>query len=130
MIAIPDPVTGIGISWLWMLPDSHPFFRAAVRHDQAYVDQFAGVSTEPTSKKADKRFLADCLLVSDTFKLKSEAYLFYGIVRAWGALRWPKPITTTKVGNVVWIRSAMGSSRGLANALGGSPWTVEIKKAA
>lgn len=74
---------GLGISWLWKLPNTHPFFHAGVIHDLRYDEK-----AYPTSIEADREFLFNCLGVSDSLWLKTQAYLFYGLVRAWGRFRW------------------------------------------
>lgn len=76
-------IEGIGISWLWKLSDSHPFYFAGVTHDRAY-----DFKIHKTSYQADQIFLEECLSVADTWSLKSQAYLFYALARAWGAVRW------------------------------------------
>lgn len=75
---------GLGVSWLWKLPESHPFTPAGIKHDLAYDTML-----EPTSKKADDEFLKDCLKIAgNDLKLKAQAYLFYYIIRIWGFFRW------------------------------------------
>lgn len=75
---------GLGISWLWMLPKSHPFFWASVIHDfEDIIKEF------PSSSIPDKRFLRNCLkLAKKSRTLKIQAYGFYGVARTWGALTW------------------------------------------
>jgi hypothetical protein len=74
---------GLGISWLWKLPNTHPFYYASVLHDIRY-DQ----KEYPTSYEADQEFLVNCLNVATTPLLKAQAYLFYFLCRAWGKFRW------------------------------------------
>jgi len=91
---------GIGVKWLWKLPDSHPFYFPAVEHDRDYDLMRAGKSPWPTSEAADFRFYKGCVHRAadvsesawdlDTYLI--EARTFYQIVRAWGALKW-KPGT-------------------------------------
>lgn len=91
-MATPDPVTGIGISWLWMLPDSHPFYLAAVYHDQQYQMRAEGLIDDETSARADAEFFRLCKIAAgSSIKYQAQARLFYGVVRAWGAFRWPVP---------------------------------------
>jgi len=80
---------GIGIPWLWQLPNNHPFYDAAIEHDKAYDDKRAGIIADKTSSLVDTKFLLDCLEVAgDSWKLKAQAYLFYYLCRAWGAIYW------------------------------------------
>jgi hypothetical protein len=75
---------GLGISWLWKLPESHPFYKAGVIHDARYDDKLT-----PTSYEADREFLMNCLyLAKDNSALKVQAYFFYYLCRAWGSFRW------------------------------------------
>jgi len=74
---------GLGISYLWQLSDTHPFHFAGVKHDRAY-----DLKIGPSSKPYDDEFLKDCLSVANTVYLKAQAYLFYLLVRSWGALKW------------------------------------------
>lgn len=85
---------GIGLSWLWMLPDSHPFFWPAVKHDLRYDLRQAGMLSDETSSRADQAFYKDCLAVAASdLTLKLEAEVFYEIVKIVGAFRWPTPET-------------------------------------
>jgi hypothetical protein len=89
---------GIGLAWLWMLPDSHPFYWAAVKHDLRYDLRRAGLSSAETSAHADERFYQDCLeAAGEVLALRMEAGIFYQIVRLVGAIRWPKPETDPEV---------------------------------
>ncbi len=75
---------GLGIEWLWQLPDTHPFHWAGVLHDRDYDHRY-----ERTSKPADQRFLKRCLKVAgNDISLKIQAYTFYGLARAWGKIYW------------------------------------------
>ena len=75
---------GLGVPWLWQLPDTHPFHEAGVKHDRAY-----DLKVGPTSKPYDVEFLEDCLSIAGSSRyLKFQAYLFYFIVRAWGKIYW------------------------------------------
>lgn len=92
---MPDKVQGIGISWLWMLPDTHPFQRAALAHDQFYDARAKGTCLHETSEFADRVFYELCVeAADDSRKLKALAWLFYRIVRVWGFFNWPKPKVT------------------------------------
>ncbi len=86
---------GIGVAWLWKLPDSHPFFLAAVNHDREYDLLRAGQSPYKSSKIPDTNFYKEC--VEACSKLATvgaidfhlaQARVFYSLVRSWGALRW------------------------------------------
>lgn len=80
---------GLGISWLWKLPDSHPFFEAGIKHDAAYDKMELS-----SSYQADKIFLEDCLKVAgNSYKLKAQAYLFYILCRIWGFFKWKQKRT-------------------------------------
>jgi hypothetical protein len=75
---------GLGITWLWQLPDTHPFHLAGVEHDRAYEER-----KHSSSKHADRIFLARCLeIAGSSWWLRGQAYLFYGLVRAWGVVAW------------------------------------------
>lgn len=75
---------GLGVPWLWQLPDTHPFHEAGVRHDRAYDERIGD-----SSWVVDRIFLNECLEIAGTSRLlKVQAYLFYLIVRAWGAIYW------------------------------------------
>lgn len=83
---------GIGYSKLWMLPDSHPFYAAACWHDQQYDLRKAGKLKQRSSRQADLGFYRRCQSAALGDKsLLLQAKLFYGIVRAWGFIRWPDP---------------------------------------
>ena len=90
---------GIGIAWLWKLPDEHPFQKAALKHDAAYDLMRAGASPFATSEEPDMEFFRDCLraAIEQPTLRKIEFYifeaeLFYRLVRAWGRLRWQPPL--------------------------------------
>ena len=74
---------GLGVSWLWKLPNTHPFYVASIIHDRRYDEK-----NHLTSYEADREFLENCLAVSSTWILRSQAYLFYLLCRAWGYYRW------------------------------------------
>jgi hypothetical protein len=77
---------GLGVSWLWKLPNTHPFYIAGVAHDIAYENKI-GNSSYPY----DRIFLETCLKIAKEKKslsLKAQAYLFYGLARLWGIVRW------------------------------------------
>lgn len=74
---------GLGISWLWKLPNTHPFYFAGVNHDRAYDNKL-----DKTSYRIDQIFLKECLNVADTLFLKIQAYTFYSLARAWGLVKW------------------------------------------
>jgi hypothetical protein len=76
---------GLGISWLWKLPNTHPFYKAGVNHDRAYDNKIS-----KTSFEADQIFLKECLSVASTVWLKTQAYTFYYLARAWGLVNWNK----------------------------------------
>lgn len=78
---------GVGIAWLWFIAD-HPFHVPAVWHDQQYVLQEHGQQSF-TRKQVDRIFYVECLnIAGDDWKLKAQAKLFYGIVRALGWCWW------------------------------------------
>lgn len=98
---------GVGIAWLWKLPDTHPFFRPALRHDAEYDLVKAGASPYTSSAVPDLHFFQDC--VTECAKLQtvasinwylSEANTFYGLIRTWGAVRWPLLMHTAKTKTV------------------------------
>lgn len=83
-----------GIGWkLFRLPDSHPFYRAAVQHDRAYDDIIAGTSTK-TLLQYDREFLRNMLRIAkaegwkrqdpgEAAMFNRQAWIFYKIVRMW-----------------------------------------------
>lgn len=87
----------VGIGWgPFKLPNDHPFFPAAQVHDWRYDDLIAGTS-EMTLKQADREMLRNMLRIAaaegwktkdpgEFAKLAREAWMFYGIVRAWAKL--------------------------------------------
>ena len=80
-----DEWDGLGISWLWGLPETHPFQQPGLNHDAHY--ELHDVS----QLEADKQFLRECVSIADgSLKLRAEAYLFYSIVRMIGWYYWPK----------------------------------------
>lgn len=82
---------GLGIAWLWQLPNDHPFYNAAIWHDAMYDAKIKNLLSDSSSKRIDKRFLALCLEASkNSKKLKMQAYLFYFLSRVWGSFRWSK----------------------------------------
>lgn len=86
---VGDLETGIGISWLWMLPASHPFYGAAVWHDYQY--------DHPTLpwRQMEKVFLLMMLRAARRFKGRkrkkyiAEAYMFSAIARMYGFFKYP-----------------------------------------
>lgn len=85
-----DPKRGIGISWLWFEPDTHPFYQAALVHDEHYELMYAGKS-DLTLKQVDDAFLSSMLEIArkrKSLKLKAQAYLFYYIAHTWGVFKW------------------------------------------
>lgn len=91
---------GIGIAWLWKLPDTHPFFVASKRHDYEYDLMREGTSPYSSSEIPDLLFYQDCLraiaeldsIMEIEFYL-TQAHIFYGLIRTWGAIRWRKNST-------------------------------------
>lgn len=87
-----DKEKGIGISWLWMLPEEHPFFPAASWHDDQYDLRAAGLLDDTNSAEVDRYFYAMMReIAGDSLALKVQAWTFYKISRAWGILNWPTP---------------------------------------
>lgn len=89
---------GIGIAWLWKLPDSHPFQPAALKHDAYYDDMRAGAPMTETSELVDYVFYKDCLAIADAqptlvkrLFYRLQAKLFYLIARQWGKKAWRMP---------------------------------------
>lgn len=108
---------GIGIPWLWQLPDDHRFFKAAVYHDAAYYirngeeelfqklilkienpdfvldphkySQSKIEAREDTSLFCDITFLLDCYELAGSSRwLKFLAHFFFIIIRIWGSVSW------------------------------------------
>lgn len=89
-----DPKNGIGISWLWMLPPTHPFQAAGLWHDAQYIAREQGKLKDTDSRRVDKVFYNWCMDIArekNSLWLKSQAKLFYGLTRAWGSVKWPQP---------------------------------------
>lgn len=84
-----EPI-GCGISWLWILPENHPFMPYCEWHDLQYDYQREGAISHKSSKWVDAEFLRGILSLSPTKVLKAQAYLFYGLARLWGMFKWPK----------------------------------------
>ena len=74
------------------IDESHPFYRAAIKHDADYSDIIAGKSSD-TLKQVDQRFLENCLRAAKGFpdpgdaeRYRREAWSCWTIVRAWGLI--------------------------------------------
>lgn len=80
-----DDWKGIGISWLWGLPETHPFTSVALEHDKAYERG----STIKDDIKAFKGFVAAGMKassVAERVKLVGvEAPVFLGLMLTWRA---------------------------------------------
>lgn len=88
-LGIAHTTPGIGIFWLWQLPASHPFFRAACYHDSMYDLMRSGKAPYATSKPVDREFLRLCLeAAGDDLWLQEEAKTFYLMCRVWGRRNW------------------------------------------
>ena len=80
----PDLDAGLGLSWIWQLPSSHPLHWAGVIHDLEYQ-----VKKEPSSKNADSRFLSNCKkLAGENELLILQSYLFFALASIVGYFRW------------------------------------------
>lgn len=86
---------GLGIAWLWKLPDDHPFQKAGLEHDGEYDLMREGRSPYATSLEPDLNFYRSCIRaaaeqqsMSDIETYLFEAGLFYRLVRAWGHFKW------------------------------------------
>lgn len=89
-----DEVPGLGIVFLWQLPDTHPFQSAGLWHDAQYAAREAGTLSDETSARVDLEFYWKCLAIAcehHSLWLRAEAELFYSLVRPWGMLNWPEP---------------------------------------
>lgn len=89
---------GIGLAWLWKLPDTHPFFMAAVRHDKQYDLMREGQSPWRSSEMPDYFFYSECVHAASQqpdakliTKYVKQARLFYCLTRCWGKMRWRNP---------------------------------------
>ena len=77
---------------VFTLPESHPFYRAAIQHDSRYDQKIAGTCTM-TLKQIDREFLRNCLRAAATqnwlrgtegaIDYVFQAYACYAIVRGW-----------------------------------------------
>lgn len=96
-----DNWVGGGISWLWGLPETHPFQKAFAAHDRLvdesldtawdyadYLDHnqrrqlMANIPL--TRSEVDRLFLNMMLsLANGSLRLKAQAYLFYALATAW-----------------------------------------------
>jgi len=67
------------------LPEDHPFTPVCkYSHDPAYLDWLNGISARPL-EQADKAMLSAFLKIAKekkSFKLKVQAYVFYGLTTA------------------------------------------------
>ena len=87
---------GIGIPWLWQLPESHPFHQAALVHDHEYDLMLEG-KQDKTLWEVDTSFLEACLELASMYtgwpllKLRTQAYLFFALAHTWGLVRWKGP---------------------------------------
>lgn len=86
---------GIGIAWLWKLPDTHPFFEAAVNHDGEYDLMREGKSPYDSSAIPDFHFYQDCVIAAaeqdSVAKIEyylAQAHIFYALISTWGLKRW------------------------------------------
>lgn len=86
---------GIGIGWLWQLPDNHPFYRASLTHDAEYELMLEGKSVYRSSKIPDLTFYRECVIASagQDNLIQIEYYLaqaktFYLLISMWGKIRW------------------------------------------
>lgn len=75
---------------VFSLPTDHPFTAACAAHDARFEEKEAGASTV-SRNLADRRLLNDMLAIAKTknsFKLKVQAYVLWGVARAFGKLFW------------------------------------------
>ena len=80
----PDLDAGLGLSWIWQLPSSHPLHWAGVIHDLEYQ-----VRNEASSVNADKRFLRNCKKIAGkNLALLAQAHLFFVLASIVGYFRW------------------------------------------
>ncbi len=80
-----DEFTGCGISDVWATDESDPFYKPCIDHDSIYSLKNPFV----TRHEADKVFLAKMLeIAGNSWGLKAKAYLYYFIVRCFGAPYW------------------------------------------
>jgi len=86
---------GVGIAWLWKLPDTHPFYRAALYHDSEYDLMREGKSPYESSAIPDLAFYRKCIRAAaeqeDILKIEyylAQAKTFYILIRMWGRIRW------------------------------------------
>lgn len=83
----PNEACGYGI---FSLPKDHPFEPACQMHDRIFESRDSGFKSR-TRSEADSALLASMLRIADerkSAKLRIQAYAFYGLARAFGALFW------------------------------------------
>lgn len=101
---------GIGISWLWQLPDTHWAYWCAVWHDCGYdlrrfltpgsfkmrINDFVlpaelfYAAISPTSELLDRGFRARMRARARTSFQHFTAEAWYPVIRTWGTAKWPE----------------------------------------
>lgn len=94
-----DEEIGLGISWLWKLPDTDLFYYPAVWHDLHYNLRATGYLADKTSIITDTEFYNRCMakaLTIEDFWLREGREFFaercFDLTRAWGRFNWPEPL--------------------------------------
>jgi len=80
-------ICGFGIL---SLPPEHPFTQACARHDRWYVRKSLEEQT-PGRRRVDDLLLREMLHIAKeekSFKLKAQAYLYFGIAKLVGKIFW------------------------------------------
>ena len=88
MSKFKDDWKGLGISWLWGLPETHPFHEAGVWHDEQYDLREAG-KLDRDRKDVDLEFYIMMLRIAKANKwLRAKAWTFYIAARSFGGVFW------------------------------------------
>ena len=83
-----DDWKGLGISYIWGLPETHPFHPAGVWHDEMYDLQEAG-QLGRSRKDVDLEFYGRMLSIAGNNRwMRFKAFTFYTIARTFGGLVW------------------------------------------
>lgn len=83
--SITDKAYGLGLTWLWQLPASHPFHPAAKLHDLRYDFLEPGESTYKVDNEIFESFKAIATDL-DASELFVEMHVFYRILRIRGEI--------------------------------------------
>lgn len=91
--SIPDPEDmGCGVKTIWETSLGDKFFKSCSDHDKAWLAAYAGINPDSSSWNADKALFKGMLAASGWNPLLwFRAVAFFGLARAYGVFRWPRP---------------------------------------